>query len=754
VNKSLFKEIFTVNYLLGLFSLLSVFFYVICATPTYGFRDGPELAVTAAFLDVAHPSGFPSFNLLAKIFTWLPLASLPFRVTLFTALAGGAATFCLGLLLKKLHNLAPEKPSYFFLFLPLLFFALHQSIFGSSIEVEVYSLNAALIAVLLFCSTLWYSGLGVVWLFIGGFLYGLACGNHASLSLYLPVLILLTFWTRPPDEELPSLKVHSRRILWLAVFFLVGLSVYLMLIIRSQTDRLPVDFSRTNTWARFWMHISDSKDKQYHFQGLLNFKELFYFIKIHFERLTSPLFYLAVPFILWGLKYLWRRYQILSVALIVLIGINLFFFYYWIDGTSAFIPSLVCFFILLGLGLGQLGRSIRGKKFLPELVNPLAVIILFSSAFIMGEQRYNESDAQSGFMATEFFWWDLEHLPPDALAFHSAQWFSELALQNLYAVRPDVSIVFLNGLIQPQYFVSPVPAKFPNLIFPRLPDGSIMPAYYPDYFTHFVVLNMDAGKPVYIQYGSEMGPLFDYMVPEEPIRFMGRLTKDIKMVDKSFESGLYPKYLKWFRRYFVSLSLSDDPPLASKVPAYLMYISDPVFLAAADLKYYGEATQTVETYINSFTRNDGTFMFPSDVALNLHAFLANIFRLEKNYPKALKYVKKLISLSPYNANSHYMLGLIYDNQKMAEETLAAWKTATEIDKYEIGFFYHYSLALAKYRSVQEAVKFLEERAGFFKGEYMQNLSALALQMRDCFLLPPEEIGYFTDVELMKELEND
>jgi tetratricopeptide (TPR) repeat protein len=486
--------------------------------------------------------------------------------------------------------------------------------------------------------------------------------------------------------------------------------------------------------------VSDAKDSEYHFKGILNYKELFYFLKIQFENLSSPLFWLGLPFFIWGLRYLWVTYQILSVALVVLIGINSFFFYYWIDGTSAFLPTIVCFFLLVGLGLGQFGRYL-GKRHVPRKIATIALVFfLAGGAYFTLPKRFSESDYKSGFMAIDLFWPDLANLPPDSLAIHHSQWFSELALQHLYVARPDVSLLWYGGLVQPQFFSPLVPAKNPTLIFPYLADGSPMPPETPNYISYFLVPNMDAGKPVYLQFGEEIDSFMPYMAPEKPLMWLGRLTQDKWMADKVMKNGDYATYLKWFREYVARLAAGNDPPLAAKAPAYLMYISSPVFRQAVEKKRPEDGVLAVEALLNAFSRPDGTFMFPSDVTLNLHAFLANSYRRVKNYSEAIKYAKKLIDLSPYNPNSHYILGLTYDNQANSAETLKAWRTATDLDKYDLSFLYHYHLALAKYKSINEAVSFLEGRAKFYEEENMPNLRTLTLKFRDCLLLPPEEIG--------------
>jgi hypothetical protein len=158
-----------------------------------------------------------------------------------------ASLYLFALLLKLLHSRGTRPPALPWLLSPLFLYALDQAVFASSTELEVYSLNTAFLLFLLYCASRWNSGDGIAWLFAGGFLYGISCGNHAAMSLYLPVLLLITFWGEPPSNAWTRPGRHLARIGLLSLFFLAGLSVYLLLTVRSMTDHLPMDFGRTNT---------------------------------------------------------------------------------------------------------------------------------------------------------------------------------------------------------------------------------------------------------------------------------------------------------------------------------------------------------------------------------------------------------------------------------------------------------------------------------------------------------------------------
>ncbi|MDR2349532.1 MAG: DUF2723 domain-containing protein, partial [Deltaproteobacteria bacterium] len=302
-------------HILLLFSLAITLFYVNFSAPGIGWRDGPEFSVSSVFLDVSHPSGFPAYNLIAKIMTWIPLGAIGFRVTAFTALMGGLSIFVFAVLLKNLHRLSDgeNEPAHWFLFAPLLLYALDKAIFASSTEPEVYSLNTFFILVLLLFALKWFTGNGIAWLYSGAFVYGLSAGNHAAVGLYLPVLLLLTVWGEPRNEtpDKTGLAIRGKRIATLALFFLIGFSVYFLLLVRSQTDRLPIDFGRTDTWERFWRHLTDAKDSETHFQGIRKLEDLGHILPLQIKNLFSPLFWFSVPFFAWGLKWLWKNYQIL-----------------------------------------------------------------------------------------------------------------------------------------------------------------------------------------------------------------------------------------------------------------------------------------------------------------------------------------------------------------------------------------------------------------------------------------------------------
>ncbi|NJL71573.1 MAG: DUF2723 domain-containing protein [Candidatus Competibacteraceae bacterium] len=62
--------------------------YWFTLAPTVSGEDSGELIIAAHTLGVAHPSGYPLWCLLGKLFTFIPFGSIAWRVNLLSAVFG------------------------------------------------------------------------------------------------------------------------------------------------------------------------------------------------------------------------------------------------------------------------------------------------------------------------------------------------------------------------------------------------------------------------------------------------------------------------------------------------------------------------------------------------------------------------------------------------------------------------------------------------------------------------------------------
>lgn len=144
-----------------------------------GAYDGPELVTASATLGVAHPPGYPTYIVLGKLFSLLPLGTVAFRYNLFSAVAAAAAV---GLCVLIIGTLFPRVRSSTALSAALLF-GLAPLVWSQAVVAEIYSLNLLVIAGFLFI----WSRRGASPL--SGIFLGLAITTHLTSVFLLPGFI-------------------------------------------------------------------------------------------------------------------------------------------------------------------------------------------------------------------------------------------------------------------------------------------------------------------------------------------------------------------------------------------------------------------------------------------------------------------------------------------------------------------------------------------------------------------------------------
>lgn len=96
-------------------------------------------------------------------------------------------------------------------------------------------------------------------LYASAFIYGLSAGNHATVAFYLPAIVLLFFyWER---------RARFKNLFVSSLIFLIGLSVYLYLPIRSLAEP-TIDWGNPETIQEFLYQVTDREHAETHFDRL------------------------------------------------------------------------------------------------------------------------------------------------------------------------------------------------------------------------------------------------------------------------------------------------------------------------------------------------------------------------------------------------------------------------------------------------------------------------------------------------------
>jgi hypothetical protein len=176
--------------------------YLRTLTPAVGTRDGYELQAISATLGFAHPTGYPLFPILGRLWIAIfPFGSIAWRINVLCALFAAGS---IPLLYATAQRVLRARS---FAVLSALLLAFSQTLWAQASRPEKYTLNA------LFVSAILYLAFGKVnpeqrlpyphlrWL---GFVYGLSLTHHRTMLMLAPALGLYIIWRDPTLFKRPK----------------------------------------------------------------------------------------------------------------------------------------------------------------------------------------------------------------------------------------------------------------------------------------------------------------------------------------------------------------------------------------------------------------------------------------------------------------------------------------------------------------------------------------------------------------------
>ncbi|HAL55676.1 MAG TPA: hypothetical protein DCP63_04160 [Bacteroidetes bacterium] len=449
----------------GAVSLASFLIYLTTMCPGVSFIDCGELATVASTLGIAHPTGYPLFALLGRCVVMIPvgveeIVKLNLFSTFMTALAVGVF-FKTSLALEKTFRSVPGKKgpsrssrdasSTVPTMVGSLVFGLSSTIWAQSVAVEVYALHLLLILLVLstFCKgileTVERGELVSRTLLLSSFLLGLSFTNHMTTILLIPslgYLFVRFFGVR---------RYSLHRLVTLAPFFFLGLSVYAYVPIRSLQSPL-MDWGHPAEAERFFWHVSGKQYRSWIFSGTESAeRQLAYFIS-HFPSEFHWIVIVVLALGIWR-ALRWNRplFSFLGIAFLtcVLYSIN----YDIHDIDSYFILAYIVIGLLIIMGL--MAVQVRMAAFRlswKKAVLATALLILPLTQWWSNIEAVDESD---NYLVEDYAQNILRNLDSNSVVL-SFQWdyFVSPALyyQHLRLERPDVVVIDKELLRRSWYF--------------------------------------------------------------------------------------------------------------------------------------------------------------------------------------------------------------------------------------------------------------------------------------------------------------
>ncbi|MBM3290898.1 MAG: DUF2723 domain-containing protein, partial [Candidatus Hydrogenedentes bacterium] len=285
---------------------VSIAVYLRTLAPTVYGEDAGELVAAAETLGIPHPTAYPLWCVLAKIFMAVVYAGdAAWRANLFSAVCGAGAAACTALIvcMTARNRIAALAAA--------LSLAFSLEFWEQSVIAEVYTLNALVTALCVLLLLAWGHTRRNGLLYAAGLLFGIGLTNHQVLLLCAPAFAVFVVMVGGVRWGAWTMYVIT-----LALAF-AGLAVYLYLPIRSMANP-PMDWGNPETWPAF---VDVVTRKQYQFiitDGPRSwprfFDQVVTFGRIYLEQFT-PGVGLFAPF---GVVVLWKRQRRAVCAMLVL----------------------------------------------------------------------------------------------------------------------------------------------------------------------------------------------------------------------------------------------------------------------------------------------------------------------------------------------------------------------------------------------------------------------------------------------------
>lgn len=333
---------------ISLFLLTFLVYLRTLAPGVYGF-DSAELATGVFTQGIVHPPGYPLYLLIGKLFTFLPIRDVAYRLNLMSAVF---ASLTVVLLYLAIANILGNR---FAAWVSACLFAVSNYFWQMALIAEVYTPFTALLAGDLLILSLWRKTGHRRYLLAFSLLYGLTLTMHTSGVLFAPAFAWLVLstprWTRS----------HWPLVGPMFLLFLAGLTPFAYLSLRAGADP-AIDYSRVypgidlTSLPGLWWMISG---KAYgFFVFAYAWQELPGELLRFATYLTRNYLGIGVPLGLIGIAWMWRKSPAWTVGILLIFSANALFFvnYRVMDKDTMFLPAYLAWAVFVAGGISVLAK--------------------------------------------------------------------------------------------------------------------------------------------------------------------------------------------------------------------------------------------------------------------------------------------------------------------------------------------------------------------------------------------------------------
>jgi tetratricopeptide (TPR) repeat protein len=641
------KEIITYFILTFLISG-GVYLYTVAPTVTFG--DSGDFITASYGLRYAHPPGYPTYILLAKLFTFLPFsADIAYRVNLLSAFFAATSvgvTYIIIFLLLQWYCLTEEDlksstVAHIGAMSGALTFAFSGTFWSQALVAKVHPLSAfftalIILLVLLYARTrerrYWYAGI---------FFWAFSLGIHHTTVLYVPVIIIFLL-LQGQFKNTFSLKP-----LFIGISLaLLGFSVYLLLPLVTPHLGM-IEWGKADTWKGFKEILLRSDYPPFEWSRSWDLlKEqlgstVWVLLTGQSVTITGLVYGIFLGLCaLFGLSWLGQNDKSSSI-LLGGIAIVVWIFFCAVNNHPMtqqlsletrdvfFIPAYLIYGIWAGIGITRIGYTLINDNSNRRFLLYIICLIFVLTGFVTQLPKHNE---RNYYLAYDFGKDILDTMEPNALFIgdDDLHVFPVWYLQQVEHYRTDVTVLSRTSLALGWYYEGLRRIHDPKLQIPAF-NNSQVPKDHNQAFT-FV--------------DWQMFQFFKQNVSQRPCYFYEKYTLRINPPLPITQEGLI--------YHVTSLPVENAVPIPEHPYPYLppkinyVYRFSPLDISQKDFW----RTWAFER-LSDYHYDQGVFYFDN-----------------KEFPKAENELKQSVQLEPENISAHYQLGLLYqtlDKNELAIE---------------------------------------------------------------------------------------
>ncbi len=401
---------FVVSKRIAIFSVFSfiipLVIYVVTLEPKLVGGDTGWYANQIPEMSLMVPTGYPTFSMFLKLFTYLPIGDLAYRLNLFSAIFGAFTTLFLFLAINKLAK------NEYVSFISSMIFAFIVPFWSVANRLEFDTLNTFFVALLIFSAIVYSENKTRKYLYFFFFCLGLSLTNHPLTFFVVPAIVLYVIIINP--RIFKSLKA----IFISAGFFILPLLSYFYLLIRSLQG-----FGEVNNLLRLLFYVTGRGVTGEIHGGSFGDKDISLIIKVikdYLNILYSTYGIVLIIIAVAGFIFLIRKNKKFGICTFLLIIFNFIVppLYIGHANPNYLLDSMIVISFYIAFGLLSIlngsvflfNKSLRSRKILKVdnfLRYFLIAIILLFFAFLPSSlvlEHYSELDLSEPLPIYKF--WD------------------------------------------------------------------------------------------------------------------------------------------------------------------------------------------------------------------------------------------------------------------------------------------------------------------------------------------------------------